>query len=59
MTKSQTKKDGKISAQSSQIRDLHTKLDQAVAENSQNQEISVSNFFAEGIYLVPCKLLRQ
>ena len=35
VTKSQTKKDGKISAQSSQIKDLHTKLDQAVAENSQ------------------------
>ena len=38
MTKSQTKKDGKISAQSSQIKDLHTKLDQAVAENSQIRE---------------------
>ena len=35
VTKSQTKKDGKISAQSSQIKDLCTKLDQAVAENSQ------------------------
>ena len=38
MTKSQTKKDGKISAQSSQIKDLHTKLDKAVAENSQIRE---------------------
>ena len=38
MTKSQTKKDGKISAQSSQIKDLRTKLDQAVAENSQIRE---------------------
>ena len=38
MTKSQTKKDGKISAQSSQIKDLCTKLDQAVAENSQIRE---------------------
>ena len=38
MTKSQTKKDGKISAQSSQIKDLCTKLDQAVTENSQIRE---------------------
>ena len=38
VTKSQTKKDGKISAQSSQIKDLRTKLDQAVAENSQIRE---------------------
>ena len=38
MTKSQTKKDGKISVQSSQIKDLHTKLDQAIAENSQIRE---------------------
>ena len=38
VTKSQTKKDGKISAQSSQIKDLHTKLDQAVAKNSQIRE---------------------
>ena len=38
VTKSQTKKDGKISAQSSQIKDLCTKLDQAVAENSQIRE---------------------
>ena len=38
VTKSQTKKDGKISAQSSQIKDLHTKLDQAVAKNSQIKE---------------------
>ena len=34
VTKSQTKKDGKINAQSSQIKDLHSKLDQAVTENS-------------------------
>ena len=38
VTKSQTKKYGKISAQSSQIKDLYTKLDQAVAENSQIRE---------------------
>ena len=38
LTKSQTKKDGKINAQSSQIKDLHSKLDQAVAENSQIRE---------------------
>ena len=38
VTKSQTKKDGKISAQSSQIKDLRTKLDQAVAKNSQIRE---------------------
>ena len=38
VTKSQTKKDGKINAQSSQIKDLHSKLDQAVAENSQIRE---------------------
>ena len=37
-TKSKIKKDGKIRAQSSQIKDLHTKLDQAVAENSQIKE---------------------
>ena len=35
VTKSKSKKDGKISPQSSQIKDLRTKLDQAVAENSQ------------------------
>ena len=34
-SKSQIKKDKKISAQSSQIKDLQSKLDQAVAENSQ------------------------
>ena len=33
------KKDKKISAQSSQIKDLRTKLDQAVAENSQIREL--------------------
>ena len=38
VTKSKTKKDGKISAQSSQIKDLCTNLDQAVAENSQIRE---------------------
>ena len=38
VTKSQAKKDGKINAQSSQIKDLHSKLDQAVAENSQIRE---------------------
>ena len=38
VTKSQTKKDGKINAQSSQIKDFHSKLDQAVAENSQIRE---------------------
>ena len=38
VTKSKSKKDGKISAQSSQIKDLHTKLDQAVAKNSQIRE---------------------
>ena len=38
-TKSQIKKDRKISAQSSQIKDLQSKLDQAVAENSQIQEL--------------------
>ena len=37
-TKSKIKKDGKIRAQSSQIKDLCTKLDQAVAENSQIKE---------------------
>ena len=34
-SKSQIKKDKKISTQSSQIKDLQSKLDQAVAENSQ------------------------
>ena len=38
-SKSQIKKDKKISAQSSQIKDLWSKLDQAVAENSQIQEL--------------------
>ena len=38
-SKSQIKKDKKISAQSSQIKDLRSKLDQAVAENSQFQEL--------------------
>ena len=38
VTKSQTKNDGKISAQSSQIKDFCTKLDQAVAKNSQIRE---------------------
>ena len=37
-TKSQGKRKEKISAQSSQIKDLHTKLDQAVAENTQIKE---------------------
>ena len=32
------KKDGKINAQASQIKELHTKLDEAVAENSQMRE---------------------
>ena len=32
------KKDGKISAQASQIKELHTKLDEAIAENSQMRE---------------------
>ena len=38
-SKSQIKKDKKISAQSSQIKDLWSKLDQTVAENSQIQEL--------------------
>ena len=38
-TKSQIKRDKKISAQSSQIKDLRSKLDQAVAENSQIREL--------------------
>ena len=38
-SKSQIKKDKKISAQSSQIKDLWSKLDQAVAENSQIWEL--------------------
>ena len=32
------KKDGKINAQASQIKELHTKLDEAVAKNSQMRE---------------------
>ena len=50
VVKSKHKQDNKISAQSSQIKDLCTKLDQAVAENSQNQGISEPNIFAKGIY---------
>ena len=38
VVKSKIKQDNKISAQSSQIKDLHTKLDQAIAENSQIRE---------------------
>ena len=38
VVQSKLKKDGKISAQSSQIKDLRTKLDQAVAKNSQIRE---------------------
>ena len=38
-SKSLAKKDKKISAQSSQIKDLRSKLDQAVAENSQIREL--------------------
>ena len=38
-SKSHAKKDKKISVQSSQIKDLRTKLDQAVAENSQIREL--------------------
>ena len=38
LTKSQSKWDKKISAQSSQIKDLCSKLDQAIAKNSQIQE---------------------
>ena len=38
-SKSQIKKDKKISAQSSQIKDLWSKLDQVVAENSQIWEL--------------------
>ena len=38
-SKSHAKKDKKISTQSSQIKDLRSKLDQAVAENSQIREL--------------------
>ena len=36
--KSKSKKDSKTSVQSSQIKDLHTKLNQGVVENSQIKE---------------------
>ena len=36
--RSQQKCENKISAQSSQIKDLHSKLDSAITENSQMQE---------------------
>ena len=39
MSKSQHKRDKKISAQSSQIKDLCLKLDGAIAENTQIQEL--------------------
>ena len=58
MTKSQTKKDGKINAQSSQIKDLCTKLDQAVAENSQIREF-LSQLLCRRHLQVPCRLPRQ
>ena len=38
LVKSKGRQNAKISAQSSQIKDLHTKLDQAVAENSRMKE---------------------
>ena len=38
LSKSQIKWDKKIRTQSSLIKDLHTKLDQAIAENSQIRE---------------------
>ena len=38
LEKSKRKQNAKISVQSSQIKDLHTKLDQAVAKNSQIRE---------------------
>ena len=53
VTKSQTKKDGKINAQSSQIKDLRSKLDQAVAENSQIREFLSPTSLAEGIHQCP------
>ena len=39
VSKSQRKRDKKISAQSSQIKDLHLKLDGAIAENTQIWEL--------------------
>ena len=53
-TKSQAKKDKKISAQSSQIKDLRSKLDQAVAENSQIRELlspaTLTTAFTNALY---------
>ena len=49
-TKSKGKQKAKISAQSSQIKDLCTKLDQAVAENSQIKEFLSLNGSSAGIH---------
>ena len=48
--KSQQKRDRKISAQSSQIRDLREKLDGAIAENTQVREWLNPRNTPDGIY---------
>ena len=48
--KSQIKKDRKISAQSFQIKDLWSKLDQAVAGEFPNLGTSFSGYINNGIY---------
>ena len=50
VSKSQQKRDEKISAQSSQIKDLRTKLDGAIAENTQIRELLNPIYSGDCIY---------
>ena len=50
ISKSQCKQEKKISAQSSQIKDLHTKLDGAIAKNVQIQGVAQSSYSSNCIY---------
>ena len=50
VSKSQCKQEKKISAQSSQIKDLCTKLDRAIAKNTQIQELLNPDSFTDCIY---------
>ena len=50
VVKSKLKQDNKICAQSSQIKDLCTKLGPSSSQEFPNQGISESNFSAKGIY---------
>ena len=54
-TKSKGKQKAKISAQSSQIKDLHTKLDQAVAENTQIKQFLSLTVLQKAFTTAHCK----